>query len=439
MIRKRTTKVEPNAFHRWQLGRLDIREKKRDLRDARREKSRAARATRPGDRPSLIITVVTIVLSVTTAVPSQLSWFLGKLADNNWTSPNAWHAVAMTLLIEVLCWLGAILYARSVRTSPVRLFRGVTFVFAAVAAGINFDHGREINLTIGICYALGSLMGVGAFELYMHRARSDARGMSLAEMRLWALRWRRHPLTMRAAAGYRAVHGPQLSRETAWKIAWVAKHGAPEVPVPTTDPRVLRLLAPGSQDGLAAEPAAADPASGGLAVAERGVLKLPLGWSELASAGDIVAKFWPELPAELGLELPTDEQPPKPEPQQRKPRPASSANPSSAPASKPSSAPTSTSTVPAPDGERKSGRGVLGGLARKSSGSDRVQFAPVSEELTGSGDAKTRIGLYLARAEAAGQDLDLLDRKYIATQFGVSDRQVRNSVKAYNAAKAEGK
>jgi hypothetical protein len=424
MIHKRTRKPGPNFVQRWQLARLDIRKKKRADRAERR-------AARPGDRPSLTVTIATIALSVAVAIPSQLDWFLGRLAHGQWSDPNAWRAVAMTLLVEVLCWLGAILYARSMRTQPVRLFRIVTFLFAGVAAAINYDHGREISTTIGVVSALGSLMGVGAFELYMHRARHAASGMPLAEMRLWALRWRRHPLVMRAAAGYRAVHGPALSREAAWKLAWVAKHGAPEVPVPTTDPRVLRLLAPGSQDGVEAEPTATDPASGGVAVAERGVLKLPLGWSELASAGDIVAKFWPELPAELGLELPTGGTPGPAEVERRKPRPASSA--------KKTSAPEPTSAVPVAAGERNSGRKVLGGLVRNSAGSGRVQFPPTSAELAGDENALTRIGRYLGRAEADGQALDALDRKYIATQFGVSDRQVRNSVKAYNAAKAEGK
>lgn len=444
MIRKTTTKAEPSRFQRRRLAKIDVRKKVRaardDRREQRRERRRTAQEARPGDRPSLAVTVVTIVLSVAVAIPSQLDWFLRKLAHDQWSDANAWRAVANTLLIEVLCWLGAILYARSVLAGqPIRLFRVVALVFASVAAAINYDHGREVSTTIGVVSALGSLMGVGAFELYMHRARHAASGMSLAEVRLWALRWRRHPLVMRAAAGYRAVHGPQLSREVAWKIAWVAKHGAPEVPVPTTDPRVLRLLAPGSQDGLEAEPAASDPASGGLAVAERGVLDLKVDWSDIGSAGALVEKFWPELPKELGLEAKAADAVPAPEPEPTAPRSPSSASASSTRVSKGTSAPVPSSAVPPRDGARKPSGGALRSLVRKSSTGTRVQFAPTSAELTSAGDAKTRIGAYLARAEATEQVLDTLDRKYIAEQFGVSTRQVRNSVNAYNAAKAEGK
>ncbi|MFD5089356.1 hypothetical protein ACFWMR_02055 [Amycolatopsis thailandensis] len=429
MIRKNTgTKVELTFWQRRKLGRMAFRTKKRDARHAER-------AAQPGDRPSLIVTVITIALSVAVAVPSQFDWFLAKLAHGLWSDPAAWRAVAYTLLVEVLCWLCAILYARSMREHPVRLFRIGTFVFAGTAAWINYDHGREVNPTIGIVSALGSLMGVGAWELYMHRARHDATGLTLVEVRLQALRWRRHPMVMRAAAGYRAVHGSQMSRETAWRMAWVAKHGAPEVPVPVTDPRVRILLAPGSHDGLVAEPASSDPASAGVAVAERKSLSLPLGWAELTSAGAIVEQFWPELPQELGLELPATEA----EPGQRNTEPKRVPKPASAPTQKPTSAPVATSTVPAAEGERKPGRKVLGGLVRNSASSDRVRFAPTPAELNGEGTALDRIGRYLSRAEAEGQSLGALDRKYIAGQFNVSDRQVRNSIKAYNAVKAEGK
>jgi len=444
MIRKHaTTKVEPTFWQRWQLGRMAVRKKKRDDRDERRTKRRDQRRTdrehRPGDRPSLIITIVAIALSLGTAVPSQIDWFLDVLAHGQWSHVNAPRAIVAAVLVEVLCWLCAILYARSVHSTPVRIYRLGTFLFAAVAAAINYDHGHDIDPIVGLVFALSSLMGVGAFELYMHRARHAASGMSLAEIRLWALRWRRHPLVMRAAAGFRAVHGPQLSRETAWKLAWVARHGAPKVPVPMTDPLVLRLLAPGSKDGIAAEPAASEPGSGGVAVAERDVLKLPVGWGELASAGDIVARFWPELPKELGLELPSADTPPKAEPAGRNSEPKRVPKPASAPTSKSTSAPVPTSTVAAPETGRKPGRKVLGGLVRNSPSSDRVRFAPTPAELNGEGTALDRIGRYLSRAETEGQDLGALDRKYIAGQFNVSDRQVRNSIKAYNAVKAEGK
>ncbi len=427
MIRKHT-QTEHTRWHRWQLGHLDLKKKRRADRDGRREKKRAARATRQGDRISLTVTVVTIVLSIGVAIPSQFDWFLAKLAHDTWADPNAWRAVAMTLLVEVLCWLCAILYARTVRDHPVKIYRVGTFVFAGTAAWINYDHGRELNPTIGVVSALGSLMGVGAFELYMHRARHDASGMTIVEVRLWALRWRKHPLVMREASRIVATFGLAVPREVAFRMAYLRKIGNPTLPVAITSPRLAGL--PG------VEPKPELPKrKRGAALAAEATVELPVDWSCPDTIAELTGETWPTPGPELGgTAVAAPERKPEP-PRDRQTQAPSSGPSSSASATKPSSAPVPTSAVPSSGDGRKPSRSVLSGLVRKSPSSDRIQFEPTSAELTGSGAAIARIGQYLARAEAEGQSLAALDRGYIAAQFKVSTKQVRNSVTAYKETK----
>ena len=56
------------------------------------------------------------------------------------------------------------------------------------------------------------------------------------------------------------------------------------------------------------------------------------------------------------------------------------------------------------------------------------QFRPTKTELGGTGNAKERLRKYLARAEANGHPIEELDRNYIAQQFRVSGRYVRDAI-----------
>lgn len=377
-------------------------------------------------RASLAATVFAIAVSIAVAVPSQLQYFLDARSVTSWADPHAWYAVAQTLLLESLCWLCALLYAASLASTPVRIYRLGTFVFAGIAAGINYSHGTASGgVTIGVLNALGSLMGVGAWELYMHRARHRVSGMSLAEIRLRALRWRKHPLVMREAGKIVATFGLAVPHEVAFRIAYLRKIGNPTLPVAVTSPR------------LADRPDVPRPelpkrkAGESLQGAEQTV-ELPVDWSCPDDLSELLGEQWPTPDGSVSgttgsATVATPERPRVP------------------PKSSPRSGSAASPTTP----RESSGSDLSGGntpsvrkrnsLANLTGRGERIQFPPVATELSGDENALTRIGRYLSRAERAGQDLDALDRNYIATQFRVSDRQVRNSVKAYNAAKAEGK
>lgn len=355
-------------------------------------------------RAALIATVFSITVSIAVAVPSQLQYFLDARAVTTWTDPHAWYAVAQTLLLESLCWLCALLYAASLANTPVRLYRLGTFAFASVAAAINFRHGASGgDVTIGVLNALGSLMGVGAWELYMHRARHRVSGMTLPEIRLRALRWRKHPLVMREAGRIVATFGLAVPHEVAFRMAYLRKIGNPTLPVAVTSPRLADAPRP-------------DPSKRKAGDAEQTV-ELPVDWSCPDTFEALLGEAWPSPGPGLGGTAVAS-------PEHLRPTP------------KPTSGSGATSTNTAAGRNTEPERKRIVSLPRRK---ERVQFAPSDAELSGEGTALDRIVRYLTRAEGKGQQLARLDRNFIAAQFGVSDRQVRNSINAYNAAKAEGK
>lgn len=396
---------------------------------------------------TLIATVAAIVVSVAVALPAQSLWFLDKLVGRGQTGhlnlgfdPQTLIAFAAPVLVEGLTWLCAILYADSVdRKAPQRIYRLTTFAFSCLAAGINFSHGSTINPAVGIVFGLASLMGVGAWELYMMRSRQISSGMSGEEIRLWALRWRKHPLVMWEASSIRATFGLAVPREVAWRMAYVRKSGNPTVPVALTDEVLQRLFVPtveaanpelDADESSASAPSDAsadtpvpEPGTGtqGGSVATAEVIELPVGWDTMSSADDVIEQFWPEVKAEVEAEAEFRE---------------SSAQDSSGSATefRPSSA-QSSARKPR---RVKAEQGLTSGVPvekrnsdRNRNSSSRMQFRPTDAELRGDDDAKTRIVRYLKRAEAKGHPLEELDRKYIAEQFRVGDRQVRNAIKAH--------
>jgi len=408
-----------------------------------RRKQAAAREQRdeaPSETRTLVATVAAVVVSVTVALPAQALWFLDRMVGrdqhghlNIGVDPQTLIALAAPVLVEGLTWLSAILYADSVKTpgGTQRTYRLTTVAFSLIAASINFSHGVQTNFVVGLVFAMASLMGVGAWELYMMRSRHISSGMSSEEMKLWALRWRKHPKVMREVGRIRATFGVQVPREVAWRMAYVRRIGNPTVPVVVSDDLIERIFvstvetAPApdqtppdsavenasaeSSDTANAEPEIGT-GGGGIATAE--VIELPVGWSAVNSVDDVIARFWPEVQAELD-------------------RPDSSADASSgarselrpSSGSKPSSAsPEQRVTSKVPTGKRNSTRDRNSG---------RVQLPPTKAELEGSGNAQERILRYLARAEAKGHSIKELDRKYIEQQFRVSDRHVRNAINAH--------
>jgi hypothetical protein len=373
-------------------------------------------------RAALAATVFSIVVSVAVAVPSQLQYFLDARAVTSWTDPHAWYAVAQTLLLESLCWLCALLYAASLANTPVRLYRLGTFVFAGIAAGINYSHGTASGgVTIGVLNALGSLMGVGAWELYMHRARHRVSGMSIAEIRLRALRWRKHPRVMREAARITATFGLAVPLEVAFRMAYLRKIGNPTLPVAITSPRLADRPGEPSPEPSKRKPGDAEQ-----------TVELPVDWSCPADLGELIAEVWPAPGPELGgtssgTAVATPDRPTS------RPKPAPRSVPQGS-----TPGPSTRSASDANSGNTGSG-GRRNSLANLTGRSARLQFTPTEAERSGAGDPKPRIVAYLARAEAKGQPIDQLDRKYIADQFGVSTRTVRNALTAHSAAKAEGR
>jgi hypothetical protein len=415
--------------HRRRMEKLT--EQSTKLKDTEQRRARKDPTTWSARR-ALIATVVTVVLSIATAVPSQLQWFLDRLAGGGWTSTEAPVAVLATLLIEGLCWLGAFLYADSIASTPVRLYRVTTLAFASIAAGINFAHGRETDWKVGVVYALASLMGVGAFELYMHRRRHSTSGMSIDEIRLWALRWRKHPKVMRECGRIVATFGVAVPREVAWRLAYVRKVGNPTVPIAITDALVKRIegLRPAELEHLdRAEPAASGTPRGGVAVDSAEVVEVPVDWSRAGTFEELTAAFWPELDTTAKPSSGSAGEAPVESSGFRLAAPSSSAVPAVPPASTAVPELAATSGVPAPKRNRKP---IVRAARPATRNSGRVQIRPTKTELEGPGDAKARVLALLARAEREGHSIADLDRKFLAQQFGVSDRHVRNAIKAHN-------
>jgi len=388
------------------------------------------------DTRTLVATVAAIVVSSAVALPAQALWFLDRLVGRNQQGhynigpdPQTLMALSSPLLVEGMAWYCAHLYADSVqRRVPQRLYRLGTLAFSCFAASINFSHGAATNTAMGLVFAMASLMGVGAWELYMLRSRHENSGMTGDEIKLWALRWRRHPRVMREASRIRATFGLAVPREVAWRMSYIRKIGNPTVPVATTDEVLERLFRKTNW----AEPApvevsaettpddasetATDTSDAELETGTATVLELPVGWNTLSSVDDVIGRFWPEVNTELDLpDSSTAGGSGKAKEFRSEPVQRSASKPRAANAEQ-------RVTSKVPTGKRNSSR------ARNGS---HVQFPPTKAELEGGGTAQERIVRYLVRAEAKGHDITELDRKYIEQKFEVSDRHVRNAITAH--------
>lgn len=286
-----------------------------DQAQARAKRKRAARYAKFAARRSLVTTVVIIVLSLSTAIPAQIEWFtLQKLG---------FLGVTLALLIELLCWLGAFLYADAVdedKAGLARLYRALTWVFAVIAASINFAHGLSIHFAIGIGYAMASLMGVGAFEVYMHRTRHRKSGLSAAEIRLIALRRWTFPKIVKEQARLRATFGLGVADEVLWRMAYQRILGNPTIPVPISELFIREFgygieheaKMSGQNDAvetvveLTPEPSSrgelVDQEPGSVLTLDpeqpanaEPTVEVPVDWTDLGTAGDLISRYWPDL------------------------------------------------------------------------------------------------------------------------------------------------
>ena len=319
---RRVHALQVDDEERERAARLDAAAQDQD--DTQDERKRSRRYEWFARRRSFGAMIAIVTLSLATAIPSQVIWFTERL---KLATLGGVLGVTLALLIELLCWLGAFLYADAVddeKPELARMYRILTWVFASVAATINFAHGLSTNLAVGIGYAIASLMGVGAFEVYMHRTRHRKSGLTAAQIKLLYLRRWKFRRVVQEQAKLRATYGLDVDDEILWRMAFVRIEGQPTVPVPASsallrqlleDPRTSanttaavtaavadleltpepssRELLPGEGDGavLTEEPPkpAKKPAKDPVAV------EVAASWEQAEDVGAIIARFWPDV------------------------------------------------------------------------------------------------------------------------------------------------
>jgi len=170
-----------------------------------------------GSRRALLVTVLVIAASMAIAWPAQAGYFeaagMGRAG------------LLAPIVIEGPTWLAAILVGHATaHQARTWVYRAATFLFASVAAGINFEHGSQTRTMLGIVYGLASLTGVAAWELYVHSARQAHTKRTPAERRRAAHRRLSYPLVYRRAVRLSRATGMDI--EQAWPMAWRTVHGA---------------------------------------------------------------------------------------------------------------------------------------------------------------------------------------------------------------------
>lgn len=387
-----------------------------DNADATAKKRSDRRYQRFARRRSLAATLVIIALSLATAIPAQVKWFI--------SAPRSLGPLGFTLalLIELLCWLGAFLYADAVDDNKVglaRLYRGMTWVFAAVAATINFAHGMETNFFVGVGYAMASLMGVGAFEVYMHRTRHRKSGLTAAEIRVLALRRWHFRAVVKEQYKLRAVFGVGVPDETLWRIAYLKVQGNPVLPVPisalfvpltgdtsNTANGTPQEIAAAPEVELTPEPSSPEPAAHGSVLvlapegdantpaAEDPTVDMPVDWDGVETYEALLGRFWPDLGSHAPAEV--SEQPANTEPADASEVDAISANTAN------------TDPEHAPD-----------------------PYAPLPVDTDPATPVKQRLRAYYERVRSLGVDPEDLDWRHANTACGGSERYAQMQLKEY--------
>ncbi|NYI05570.1 DUF2637 domain-containing protein [Allostreptomyces psammosilenae] len=203
------------------------REKARERWARERAERRAARAARLrllagvlAERRVLLAVLVVIAASVYIAWPAQQHAMaaLGMGTAGSWAVP---------VLVEGLTWSMAALTSWAIaERKPAGLYQLMTWVFASVAAGLNLWHGWLDDPMLGVVYAIASLGGVGAWELYVHGRKHAGTRTTREEARFRRQRRRHHRKVARAADRIRTGAGMHLTEDAAWLLAWRATHGA---------------------------------------------------------------------------------------------------------------------------------------------------------------------------------------------------------------------
>jgi hypothetical protein len=389
-----------------------------DSADAAAKKKREKRYAKFAARRSLATTLVIIGLSLATAIPAQIEWFTA--------SPRnlAVLGVTLALLIELLSWLGAFLYVDAVESDQAglaRLYRGLTWFFASIAATINFAHGAEKHFAIGVGYALASLMGVGAFEVYMHRTRHRKSGMSAAEIKLLALRRWKFRKVVNEQARLRATYGLKIADETLWRMAYLRIEGNPTIPVPISALFVREFAAsleqPANMSGqnvaaateveLTPEPSSRDhiPEQPGGSVLtlepeqpanDEATVEVLADWVDVDNVDELIARHWPALSSQ------------------------DPANESEQPANSPAD----------PSGETSE---ISANTANSPSEIELDPHAPVPADLDETVKLKDRLRAYYERVRSLGVADEDLDWRRANTACGGSERYAQIGLKDYLA------
>ncbi len=213
-----TRKAEQAQAAREAKAAADLKETARVKAEAEKAAKAAKRRAWLAERRALILTIVVIAASMGIAWPAQAVYFMG--------AGMGLLGLAAPIVIEGPQWLSAVLTGRAVQAkASTWVYQASTGLFAAVAAAINYAHGSRHSTLLGVIYALASLMGVIAWELYVHSAKAHISGRTVADRKRDLGRRISYPSTWRAAVRLRrAVAG--LSAEDAWQLAWRAEHGA---------------------------------------------------------------------------------------------------------------------------------------------------------------------------------------------------------------------
>lgn len=196
-----------------------LKEAERARADAVRAQKRAARRVWFAERRALFLTLVVIASSMGIAWPAQATYFVG--------AGMGLLGLAVPVVVEGPQWLSAVLTARAVKTqAPTWPFQLSTWLFAAVAASINYSHGALHSRLLGVIYALASLTGMIAWELYVLSARAHVSGRTVADRRRDFGRRISFRKEFKAAVRLRRAM-PNLNSEQAWEMAWRLMHAAP--------------------------------------------------------------------------------------------------------------------------------------------------------------------------------------------------------------------
>lgn len=133
-------------------------------------------------------------------------------------------ALLVPVFIEGATWAMAWLRKWAVENNkPATLYMVMTWLFGAVAAGLNAWHHWD-KPQLAAVFAASSLFGVGVFEIYMHSQQHRVGGKSAEEIKLALQRRIRHPRVARRAAWLRSAAGMQP--EQAWEMAWRQIYGS---------------------------------------------------------------------------------------------------------------------------------------------------------------------------------------------------------------------